>query len=57
MRGRINQIHEFIREGWDSKLVGQSCLVDLKKAFYTINHDLLWPNWKNTALEAAFIVF
>ena len=32
---------EFIREGWDKKLVGQSCLVDLKKAFDTINHDLL----------------
>ena len=29
---------EFIRGGWDKKLVGQSCLVDLKKAFDTINH-------------------
>ena len=32
---------ELIREGWDKKLVGQSCLVDLKIAFDTINHDLL----------------
>ena len=32
---------EFIREGWDKKLFGQSCLVDLKKAFDTINDDLL----------------
>ena len=31
----------FIRERWDKKLVGQSCLNDLKKAFVTINHDLL----------------
>ena len=32
---------EFNREGWDKNLVGQSCLVDLKKVFDTINHDLL----------------
>ena len=32
---------ELIREGWDKKLVGQSCLVELKKAFDTINHGLL----------------
>ena len=32
---------EFNREGFDKKLVGQSCLVDLKKAFDTINLDLL----------------
>ena len=32
---------EFNREGCDKKLVGQSFLVDLKKAFDTTNHDLL----------------
>ena len=35
------EITEIIREGWDKKLVDQSCLVDLKKAIDTINHDLL----------------
>ena len=33
------KLTEFIREGWDEKLVGRSCLVDLKKAFDTKNHD------------------
>ena len=48
---------EFIREGWDKKLVGQSGLVDLKKAFDTIIMIFFWQNWKNTALEAGFFVF
>ena len=37
----IIEFTEFIREEWDKKLVGQSCLVDLNKAFDTINQDLL----------------
>ena len=32
---------DFIREGWDKKLVRQSCFVDLKKAIDIINHDVL----------------
>ena len=48
---------ELIREGSDKKFVSQLCLVDLKKAFDTINHDLLSQKWKNTALEVGFFVF
>ena len=48
---------EFIREGWDKKLVGQSCLVDLKKAFDTINDDLLLAKLEKYGFRGRIFVF
>ena len=42
MRGRIDCIYRIYYRGMRQKLVGPSCFVDLKKAFDTINDDVLF---------------
>ena len=32
---------EYIREQIDKKIIRQACLIDLKKAFETLNHEIL----------------
>ena len=37
----IVKITEYLREQIDKKMTGQACFIDLKKAFDTLNHDIL----------------
>ena len=37
----IVKVTEYIREQIDKKMTGQACFIDLKKAFDTLNHEIL----------------
>ena len=34
-------VTEYMRDEIDKKLTGQACFIDLKKAFYTLDHSIL----------------
>ena len=43
----IVKVTEYIREQIDKKMTGQACIIDLKKAFDTLNQEILMQKLEN----------
>ena len=50
----LMEITEHIKESIDKGKFGCGIYIDLRKAFYTVNHNILFKNWNTMVLEEFF---